>query len=105
MVNPAKIAALFPGQGSQAVGMGRDLAEYWPSAASVFEAIDNGLDAGLSELCWNGPVDDLKLTENTQPALLAHSAAAWTVLSEAGGRRSPHGPAARSPHAAGCAGW
>ena len=84
MVNPAKIAALFPGQGSQAVGMGRDLAEHWPSAASVFETIDNGLDAGLSELCWNGPEDDLKLTENTQPALLAHSVAAWTVLSEAG---------------------
>ena len=84
MVNPAKIAALFPGQGSQAVGMGWDLAERWQSAASVFEAIDNGLDASLSELCWNGPEDDLKLTENTQPALLAHSAAAWTVLSEAG---------------------
>jgi len=84
MVNPAKIAALFPGQGSQAVGMGRDLAERWPSAASVFETIDNGLDASLSELCWNGPVDDLKLTENTQPALLAHSAAAWAVLSDAG---------------------
>jgi [acyl-carrier-protein] S-malonyltransferase len=84
MVNPAKIAALFPGQGSQAVGMGWDLAERWPSAASVFEAIDSGLDASLSELCWNGPEDDLKLTENTQPALLAHSAAAWTVLSDAG---------------------
>jgi len=84
MVNPAKIAALFPGQGSQAVGMGWDLAERWQSAASVFEAIDNGLDASLSELCWNGPEDDLKLTENTQPALLAHSAAAWTVLSDAG---------------------
>ena len=50
MVNPAKIAALFPGQGSQAVGMGWDLAERWPSAASVFEAIDSGLDASLSEL-------------------------------------------------------
>ena len=84
MVNPAKIAALFPGQGSQAVGMGRDLAERWPSAARVFEAIDNGLDTELSELCWNGPEDDLKLTENTQPALLSHSAAAWTVLSDAG---------------------
>jgi [acyl-carrier-protein] S-malonyltransferase len=84
MVNPAKIAALFPGQGSQAVGMGRDLAEHWPAAARIFETIDNGLDARLSELCWNGPEDDLRLTENTQPALLAHSAAAWTVLSEAG---------------------
>jgi [acyl-carrier-protein] S-malonyltransferase len=84
MVNPAKIAALFPGQGSQAVGMGWDLAERWPAAAGVFEAIDNGLDASLSELCWNGPEEDLKLTENTQPALLAHSAAAWAVLSATG---------------------
>ena len=84
MVNPAKIAALFPGQGSQTVGMGQDLAERWPSAAAVFEAIDQGLETNLSGLCWNGPVDDLKLTENTQPALLAHSAAAWTVLSSAG---------------------
>ena len=84
MVDPAKIAALFPGQGSQAVGMGRDLAERWPSAAKVFEEIDNGLDTNLSELCWNGPEDDLMLTENTQPALLSHSAAAWTVLSDAG---------------------
>jgi len=84
MVSPAKIAALFPGQGSQAVGMGRDLAERWPAAAGIFETIDMGLDTSLSELCWNGPEDDLKLTENTQPALLAHSVAAWTVLSDAG---------------------
>jgi [acyl-carrier-protein] S-malonyltransferase len=79
-----KIAALFPGQGSQAVGMGRDLAERWPAAAEIFETIDNGLDTELSNLCWNGPEDDLRLTENTQPALLAHSAAAWAVLSAAG---------------------
>jgi [acyl-carrier-protein] S-malonyltransferase len=84
MVSPAKIAALFPGQGSQAVGMGRDLAEHWPAAAGIFETIDLGLDTSLSELCWNGPEDDLKLTENTQPALLAHSVAAWTVLFAAG---------------------
>ena len=49
------IAALFPGQGSQAVGMGRDLSERWPSAADVFAAVDRGLDTPLSELCWNGP--------------------------------------------------
>lgn len=78
------IAALFPGQGSQAVGMGRDLAERWPAAAGVFEMIDSGLNTPLSELCWNGPEDDLRLTENTQPALLAHSIAAWEVLSAAG---------------------
>jgi [acyl-carrier-protein] S-malonyltransferase len=79
-----RIAALFPGQGSQAVGMGRDLAERWPAASSAFETIDDGLETELSKLCWNGPEDDLRLTENTQPALLAHSAAAWAVLSAAG---------------------
>ena len=79
-----KIAALFPGQGSQAVGMGRDLAERWPAAAGVFRTVDEGLDSPLSELCWNGPEEELRLTENTQPALLAHSAAAWAVLSAAG---------------------
>jgi [acyl-carrier-protein] S-malonyltransferase len=78
------IAALFPGQGSQTVGMGRDLAERWPAAAEVFRTIDEGLDSTLSELCWNGPEDELRLTANTQPALLAHSAAAWAVLSAAG---------------------
>jgi [acyl-carrier-protein] S-malonyltransferase len=79
-----KIAALFPGQGSQTVGMGRDLAERWSVAAEVFRTIDEGLDRTLSNLCWNGPEDELRLTENTQPALLAHSAAAWAVLSAAG---------------------
>jgi [acyl-carrier-protein] S-malonyltransferase len=81
MVN---IAALFPGQGSQAVGMGRDLAGHWPVAAAAFETVDDGLQSPLSELCWNGPEEELRLTENTQPALLAHSAAAWAVLSDAG---------------------
>jgi [acyl-carrier-protein] S-malonyltransferase len=84
MVDSARIAAIFPGQGSQAIGMGRDLAEHWPAAAEVFMTIDDGLDCKLSEVCWNGPEDDLRLTENTQPALLAHSAAAWSVLSAAG---------------------
>ena len=78
------IAALFPGQGSQAVGMGRDLAQRWPAAAGVFTRVDGGLGTPLSELCWNGPEEDLRLTENTQPALLAHSSAAWEVLSAAG---------------------
>ena len=64
--------------------MGRDLAERWPAAEAVFQTIDDGLESRLSELCWNGPEDKLRLTENTQPALLAHSAAAWSVLSAAG---------------------
>ena len=79
-----KIAALFPGQGSQVVGMGQDLAERWSAAAEVFQTVDQGLQDPLSELCWNGPEEDLRLTENTQPALLAHSTAAWAVLSAAG---------------------
>jgi [acyl-carrier-protein] S-malonyltransferase len=79
-----RIAALFPGQGSQKVGMGRDLAETWPVAAEVFARIDRGLDVELSALCWNGPDDELRLTTNTQPALLTHSIAAWSVLTEAG---------------------
>jgi [acyl-carrier-protein] S-malonyltransferase len=80
----ASIAAVFPGQGSQAVGMGRDLAARWPAAAAVFAAVDDGLEQPLSEICWNGPEEALRLTENTQPALLAHSTAAWSVLADAG---------------------
>lgn len=79
-----RIAALFPGQGSQAVGMGQDLAERWTEAAEVFTAVDHSLAFGLSTLCWNGPEDQLRLTENTQPALLSHSAAAWAVLAAGG---------------------
>ena len=64
--------------------MGHDIAERWPVAEAIFQTIDDGLESRLSELCWNGPEDRLRLTENTQPALLAHSAAAWSVLSAAG---------------------
>jgi len=80
----ARIAALFPGQGSQYVGMGHDLADRWPTAAAAFTEIDDGLGFDLSGLCWNGPEDELRLTTNTQPALLAHSVAAWRVLAEHG---------------------
>jgi [acyl-carrier-protein] S-malonyltransferase len=80
----ARIAALFPGQGSQAVGMGRDLAERWPAAAAAFTELDAGLGFELSALCWEGPDEELRLTTNTQPALLAHSVAAWRVLTEGG---------------------
>ncbi len=78
------VAAIFPGQGSQSVGMGKDLAEHWPVAAAAFKAVDDGLGRDLSQLCWEGPEEDLRLTENTQPALLAHSCAAWAVLKDAG---------------------
>jgi [acyl-carrier-protein] S-malonyltransferase len=64
--------------------MGWDLAERWPIAAEVFRTMDAGLEFPLSKLCWNGPEEALRMTENTQPALLAHSSAAWAVLAEAG---------------------
>jgi len=79
-----RIAALFPGQGSQTVGMGQDLVEAWPLAADVFARTDQTLGMPLSELCWQGPEDELRLTQNTQPALLTHSIAAWRVLEAAG---------------------
>ncbi len=81
-----RIAAVFPGQGSQFVGMGHDLAERWDAARGVFAEIDDALGEPLSTICWEGPEETLRLTANTQPALLAHSIAAWRVL-EAGGLR------------------
>jgi len=77
-----KTAFIFPGQGSQHAGMGRDLAEHFPVAKSVFEEADQTLGFGLSNLCFNGPDEDLQLTANTQPAILTASVAAFRVLSE-----------------------
>src|SRR3984957_17388114 len=71
-----KIAFLFPGQGSQKVGMGADLAREFPAARRVFEEADEALGMGLSRLCFEGPEEDLRLTANTQPATLATSIAA-----------------------------
>jgi [acyl-carrier-protein] S-malonyltransferase len=79
-----RIAFLFPGQGSQFAGMGKALAAEHASARRVFEEADETLGFALSQLCFEGPEDDLKLTQNTQPALMAVSIAALAVLRENG---------------------
>jgi [acyl-carrier-protein] S-malonyltransferase len=78
------IAMIFPGQGSQAVGMGRGLAERHEAARAIFERADAALGRPLSRLCFEGPEEELKQTVNTQPALYVASAAALAVLREAG---------------------
>ena len=71
-----RLAFIFPGQGSQSPGMGRELAESFPAARAVFEEADDALGFALSRLCFEGPAEELQLTENTQPAILATSVAA-----------------------------
>jgi [acyl-carrier-protein] S-malonyltransferase len=79
------VAFVFPGQGSQAVGMGKALADAFPVARQVFDEVDAALGEPLSRTMWEGPAETLTLTENTQPALLAHSLAVMRVLeAEAG---------------------
>src|SRR5579862_770661 len=77
---PLKIAFMFPGQGSQAVGMGKDLAEKYPIARHTFDEADDALGYKLSQVCFEGPEDQLRLTEITQPAILATSVAALRVI-------------------------
>ncbi|HWW61219.1 MAG TPA: ACP S-malonyltransferase [Thermoanaerobaculia bacterium] len=77
-------AFVFPGQGSQYAGMGRDVAEKYPAARRVFDDIDAALGFSISRLCFEGPDEQLKLTENTQPAILAVSSALHAVLEEHG---------------------
>jgi [acyl-carrier-protein] S-malonyltransferase len=78
------IAFIFPGQGSQAVGMGAELAKSYASARAVFDEVDAALGQNLSKIMWEGPEGDLTLTENAQPALMAVSLAAMRVLGEKG---------------------
>ncbi|MDY0240826.1 MAG: ACP S-malonyltransferase [Rhodospirillaceae bacterium] len=80
-------AVMFPGQGSQVVGMGHDLAQAFASARELFEEVDDALGQHLSQLMWEGPIETLTLTENAQPALMAASMAVVRVLEKEGGWR------------------
>ncbi|AUM73320.1 ACP S-malonyltransferase [Paracoccus jeotgali] len=77
-------AFVFPGQGAQTIGMGRELAEAYPAARDVFREVDEALDEDLSGLIWNGDADELTLTRNAQPALMATSMAAFRALESEG---------------------
>src|SRR5271167_488600 len=80
----SSIAFLFPGQGSQSVGMGKELADNYAIARRTFEEADEALGYKLSQVCFEGPEEKLRLTEITQPAILTASIAAWRVLNEKG---------------------
>jgi [acyl-carrier-protein] S-malonyltransferase len=84
MTNSPSIAFLFPGQGSQSVGMGKELAERYPIARQTFAEAEEALGYQLSAVCFEGPEEQLRLTEVTQPAILTSSVAAWRVLEEKG---------------------
>lgn len=90
-----KSVLIFPGQGAQKVGMGKDLADRFPAAREVFQSIDEALDVALSRLMWEGPEDELTLTHNAQPAILAHSTAVHTLV------RSAIAPVAGAGHSLG----
>src|SRR3989442_14659933 len=79
-----KVAFVFPGQASQYPGMGKDLAEKYPAAKAVFTEADEALGFSISKMCFEGTEEDLKLTANTQPAILACSVAVFRVLAEKG---------------------
>src|SRR6201997_3665053 len=82
---PEKIALLFAGQGAQSVGMGRDLAEQFPTAADFFHQADEILGRKLSDIAWKGPIEELTKTSNCQPALFVHGLAALAALRDLAG--------------------
>ncbi|HKK07866.1 MAG TPA: ACP S-malonyltransferase, partial [Gemmatimonadota bacterium] len=75
-----RVALLLPGQGSQAVGMGRDLAETFPEARELWDRADEALGIPLSRTCFHGPAEELTRTENAQPAILCHGYVVWRLL-------------------------
>src|SRR5207344_71512 len=79
-----KVAFVFPGQASQYPGMGKELADKYPAARAVFDEADNALGFSISKICFEGTEDELKLTANTQPAILTCSVAVHRVLAEKG---------------------
>jgi [acyl-carrier-protein] S-malonyltransferase len=86
-LSAAGVVLLFPGQGSQAPGMARDLSEAFPAARDALAAADEALGTSLTGVMFDGPAEELTRTDNAQPALLAHGAAAWAVLRDALGGR------------------
>ncbi len=80
----SKLAYIFPGQGSQTVGMGKELFDNFPASREIFQEADDALGFSLSEMCFNGTAEDLALTENTQPAILTSSVAAFRAMASEG---------------------
>src|SRR5438105_3159422 len=91
-----KIALLFAGQGAQAVGMGKDLAEQFPAAADIFRRADEILGRKLSDIAWNGPIEELTKTSNCQPALFVHGLACLSIVREIAGNFPTGGAAGLS---------